>query len=83
MTSDTQKEQMQLMAMMQVAEAQRRIIDTTSHCFDLCVPVPGKDLPTAQQKCIFRCAANMVESASFMQRRLAKQSEQHVGGYDS
>lgn len=65
----------QMIAMAQVAEAQRRVIFTASHCFDQCVPSPGKELSSSQQKCIFRCAANFLETSVFMQKRLAKQSE--------
>lgn len=74
--SDEQKAQEQMMQLRAVVESQQMLVKLTGKCFEACVSAPGKDLSSAQQTCLWRCAQNMMESNMFMQKRLMNKANE-------
>ncbi len=61
--------------MVMIMQSQQLMVKATAYCFDQCVSVPGKDLSSSQQTCLWRCAQNQLESAVFMQKRLLHRAQ--------
>jgi Tim10/DDP family zinc finger len=72
-----QQQQQQLMQLNAIVESQKMLVKLTSQCFRKCVPVPGKELSSREQSCLWKCGQNSIASQMFMQKRLLQRSQSH------